>query len=79
MLRDKLDARAAARGARVHFPPFELCTDNGAMIAYAAALRLAAGARGERGGGYTVRPRWPLSSLARPSSCASGADRGVGQ
>jgi N6-L-threonylcarbamoyladenine synthase len=72
-LRGALDAAIAARGARVHYPPLELCTDNGAMIALVGALRLAA-LRGQSRGDCTepgpdsawsfgVRPRWPLTEL----------------
>jgi N6-L-threonylcarbamoyladenine synthase len=73
-LRARLDSACAARGARVFYPPLRLCTDNGAMIAHAAGLRLAAaehqglaagaGLTGLAQGGFNVRPRWPLSSLA---------------
>src|SRR6476620_1633954 len=42
-LRAQLDAACARQGVRVHYPELALCTDNGAMIALAAALRLAAG------------------------------------
>ncbi len=44
-LRAKLQAMAERRGGRVAFPRPALCTDNGAMIAFAGALRLAAGQR----------------------------------
>jgi N6-L-threonylcarbamoyladenine synthase len=40
-------------------PPLELCTDNGAMIAFAAAQRMAAAA-GPGGHAFSVRPRWAL-------------------
>ena len=44
-----------------HYPPLALCTDNGAMIAMAAALRLHSGlADLSHGGAFDVRPRWPL-------------------
>jgi N6-L-threonylcarbamoyladenine synthase len=43
-----------------------LCTDNGAMIAYAGACRLAAGAADTLA--VEARPRWPLESLAPPGS-----------
>jgi N6-L-threonylcarbamoyladenine synthase len=61
-LRAELDAAAARRGLRVHYPELALCTDNGAMIALAAAMRLQddpARARCEYG--FDVRPRWALA------------------
>jgi N6-L-threonylcarbamoyladenine synthase len=65
-LRQQLDAGAAKLGARVHYPPLALCTDNGAMIAMAAALRLQAGRdEGSRGGAFDVQPRWPLEVAMR--------------
>jgi N6-L-threonylcarbamoyladenine synthase len=63
-LREKLDAGAARIGARVHYPPLALCTDNGAMIALAAALRLQHGLADLRcDGAFDVRPRWPLDEI----------------
>jgi N6-L-threonylcarbamoyladenine synthase len=67
-LRERLDAAAAAEGFDVFYPEMELCTDNGAMIALAGALRLessaAGGPRSQRGGyAFTVRPRWDLAAL----------------
>ena len=60
-LRAQLDAGAARLKSRVHYPPPALCTDNGAMIAMAAALRLQAGlADLSTQGAFDVRPRWPL-------------------
>ena len=47
--------------ARVHYAPQNLCTDNGAMIAYAGALRLQAGERAPLG--IHPRPRWPMFDL----------------
>lgn len=44
-----------------HFPRPEFCTDNGAMIAYAGALRLLKGEQDELG--VTVRAQWPLEEL----------------
>jgi len=65
MLRDKLNAGAARLRARVHYPPLALCTDNGAMIALAAALRLHHGlAVLQTDGAFDVRPRWPLAELS---------------
>ena len=67
-LRERLDAGAAKIGARVHYPPLALCTDNGAMIALAAALRLQHGlAVLQTDGAFDVKPRWPLSEI---SPCA---------
>jgi N6-L-threonylcarbamoyladenine synthase len=62
-LRSRLDARAAQLGARVYYPEIAFCTDNGAMIAFCGAKRLAAGARASRDGSFAVRPRWPLQEL----------------
>ncbi len=70
-LRDTLDQAGARDGFRVVYPELELCTDNGAMIALAGALRLADQvARGqprlERA--FTVRPRWDLATLDERAS-----------
>ena len=65
-LRALLDAEAGKAGIEVSYPPLEFCTDNGAMIAYAGALRLAAGdapVRARAGGAFSVKPRWDLASL----------------
>jgi len=62
-LRERLNAAIADAGAEVHYPKLEFCTDNGAMIAFAGAMRLAQ-ARGEYG--FGVRPRWDLASLRAP-------------
>ena len=63
-LRQALDARARRLGARVHYPPPALCTDNGAMIALAAAMRWQAGVLpADTGGAFDVRPRWSLDSV----------------
>jgi tRNA N6-adenosine threonylcarbamoyltransferase len=67
-LRQRLDADAAGAGFRVFYPELELCTDNGAMIAFAGAMRLQAGAAPSSGGrAFSVRPRWPLQTSSTPA------------
>jgi tRNA A37 threonylcarbamoyltransferase TsaD len=56
-LREQLVATIGRRGGQVFFPEPKYCTDNGAMIAMARALRIAT-ASGDLG--FSVRPRWPL-------------------
>jgi N6-L-threonylcarbamoyladenine synthase len=65
-LREKLTARAARLAAKVYFPPLRLCTDNGAMIAFAAALKYPDGAAGEEA--FPVHPRWDLAEAAAQST-----------
>lgn len=54
-LADKLDAE-------IVYAPLDLCTDNGAMIAYAGALRMAGGQSENLA--IMTRPRWPMTELA---------------
>ncbi|MCK6405302.1 MAG: tRNA (adenosine(37)-N6)-threonylcarbamoyltransferase complex transferase subunit TsaD [Rhodocyclaceae bacterium] len=63
-LRRRLDAGAERRGITVYYPEFEFCTDNGAMIALAGALRLESGAVPKTAGAFAVRPRWPLAEVS---------------
>jgi N6-L-threonylcarbamoyladenine synthase len=64
-LRAQLDAACAQRNVRVHYPELHLCTDNGAMIAIAAAMRLQAGVQtATEVYAFDVKPRWPLAELA---------------
>jgi N6-L-threonylcarbamoyladenine synthase len=60
-LRERLSRETARAGAAVFFPPPHLCTDNGAMIAFAASLRFAPAAAGAEG--FPVRPRWDLAEV----------------
>jgi N6-L-threonylcarbamoyladenine synthase len=60
-----LTEAAAARGWRLHVPPPQLCTDNGAMIAWAGAERLALGLTD--GLDFEARARWPLDAQAIPA------------
>jgi N6-L-threonylcarbamoyladenine synthase len=61
----------------VHYPEGALCTDNGAMIALAAAMRLQAGVVvAQPDYRIEVRPRWPLAASGdarvRMRDCPSG-------
>jgi len=62
-LRARLEEEARARGSEVYFPPQRLCTDNGAMIAFAAALKQPEGLLPAEPG-FTVHPRWDLARAA---------------
>ena len=61
-LRAKLQDMAIRRGGRACFPRPSLCTDNGAMIAFAGALRLEAGQH--ETAEVRVTPRWDMATLA---------------
>ncbi len=63
-LREDLNAACAARGVRVHYPELHLCTDNGAMIALAGAMRVQAAIESPSDSyAFDVKPRWPLDTL----------------
>lgn len=63
-LRTQLDVECGRRGVRVHYPELYLCTDNGAMIAMAAAMRLQNGTQvASTSYAFDVKPRWPLHEL----------------
>ena len=68
-LRAQLVDALARRGGEVYFPPLEFCTDNGAMIAFAAAQRVKAGLADlcSAGHAFTVRPRWALEEVCLPA------------
>ena len=61
-LRTQVDRLMAELGGRAYYPRAELCTDNGAMIAYAGWQRLLAGQREPLA--FGVRPRWPMQELS---------------
>lgn len=64
LLREQLDAACRRLRVRVHYPELHLCSDNGAMIALAAAMRCTAGrARPQRDLGFDVKPRWALDAI----------------
>jgi N6-L-threonylcarbamoyladenine synthase len=60
-LRARLAMEVSRCGGQVFYPDIALCTDNGAMIALAGALRLAHASRGDYA--FTVAPRWSLSDV----------------
>jgi N6-L-threonylcarbamoyladenine synthase len=68
-LRALLDAAAARDGFSVFYPALEFCTDNGAMIALAGAMRLRAGVSPASDFRFTIFPRWELA----PDSASEGS------
>lgn len=64
-LRDGLNQAAQQRHFEVFYPKLEFCTDNGAMIAFAGAMRAAHATPGEYR--FAVRPRWDLQQLPQPA------------
>lgn len=75
LLRSQLNAACRQRGIRVHYPELEFCTDNGAMIAMAAGMRLQAGLvdlkKLQSGYTFDVKPRWNLSEI-QPAPVPAG-------
>jgi N6-L-threonylcarbamoyladenine synthase len=64
VLRAQLNAACAKVQVRVHYPELNLCSDNGAMIALAAAMRVQAKrTRPELGRTFDVKPRWALDAI----------------
>lgn len=64
-LRQRIETLAAAHGYSFHAPPMALCTDNGAMIAWAGLERLLTDP-GADDREEAPRPRWPLDEAAKP-------------
>ncbi len=66
-LREKLNAATKRKLCKVSYPRLEFCTDNGAMIAFAGAMRLIAmQEKSNKDYSFSVRPRWNLSELQAP-------------
>lgn len=66
-LRTRLNEAASKRGISVSYPRLEFCTDNGAMIAFAGAMRLHAMQAVKQDYSFSIRPRWDLSELTAPA------------
>lgn len=64
-LRETLTREVTRMGGEVFYPPLSLCTDNGAMIAFAAAMRLSHGVATATfaQGGFSVKPRWAMAEI----------------
>lgn len=65
-LRERLSQEAQQRGYSVRYPRLEFCTDNGAMIAFAGAMRLKTMQIEKQDYAFSVRPRWDLAELQAP-------------
>ena len=61
VLRERLNSLAQSHNVQIYIPSLQLCTDNGAMIAYVGYLRLKSGEQEDLS--YSVRPRWSLEEL----------------
>ncbi len=63
-LRAALNEAAAKKRFKVYYPELEFCTDNGAMIAFAGAMRLQINPQAAKYDySFNVRPRWPLDEI----------------
>ncbi len=71
-LREKLNAATKRKLCKVSYPRLEFCTDNGAMIAFAGAMRLdamrlkASQDKNKKDYAFSVKPRWDLADLQSP-------------
>ncbi len=65
-LRERLNQATQRKLCRVHYPRLEFCTDNGAMIAFAGAMRMQHAKAGNHA--FTVKPRWDLADLEKPEA-----------
>ena len=72
-LRQILEQRLGKLGVRVSYPPPALCTDNGAMIAFAGYCRLASGYQGDDLA-VTVKSRWPMTELTAVDQQSSSVE-----
>jgi N6-L-threonylcarbamoyladenine synthase len=63
-LRESLNKAAEQKGWKVAYPRLEFCTDNGAMIAFAGAMRMKHAQTGDHA--FTIKARWDLAELTVP-------------
>jgi N6-L-threonylcarbamoyladenine synthase len=62
LLRERLTESIGKRGGKVFYPDLEFCTDNGAMIAFAGALRFAQ-QQNKKDYRFNIKPRWDLEEI----------------
>jgi N6-L-threonylcarbamoyladenine synthase len=65
-LRERLNAATKKKLCKVSYPRLEFCTDNGAMIAFAGAMRLQAMQAQQQDYSFSIKPRWDLNELQKP-------------
>ena len=70
-LRERLNAATKKKLCKVSYPRLEFCTDNGAMIAFAGAMRLSAMKlksmqATKQDYSFSIKPRWDLAELMKP-------------
>lgn len=65
-LRERLNAATQRKLCKVSYPRLAFCTDNGAMIAFAGAMRLKAGQNTAQDYSFSIKARWDLAELAAP-------------
>ena len=65
-LRERLNAATKKKLCKVSYPRLEFCTDNGAMIAFAGAMRLKSMQPIQENYRFSIKPRWDLSELQKP-------------
>ncbi len=65
-LRSALELMVTGLDGELYCPRLEFCTDNGAMIAYTGAIRLAAGEKADRS--VVIKPRWPIDDMQPPEA-----------
>ena len=67
LLRSRLREDIGKRGGKVYYPDLQFCTDNGAMIAFAGALRIAQ-QQGRKDYRFNIKPRWNLTEIQGASN-----------